>query len=322
MFNRRFVTCGLAIFLTCSAGAALAQQYPTKPIRLIVPFGPGSTADTIARVIGNSVGSDLGQNVVVDNRPGAGGTIGGAEAARAAGDGYTLVLGTVASHAVGPLTMQNVSYDPIANFEPITLIVDAPAIIVVHSSVPASNLKELIDYIKANPGMNYTSAGTGTTTHIAGEALKLKAGLNMTHVPYKAAGQAISDIVSGQVKMMIYQIPAVRQHIETGALKAIATTSAKRTRSFPNVPAVAETYPGFDFSAWFGIMAPAQTPKPVVEQLHKSILKAMDTPELKQQLATQGLDPIGLGPDQFRALIVSALPKWKELIELTGTKAQ
>jgi tripartite-type tricarboxylate transporter receptor subunit TctC len=322
MFNRRFVTCGLAIFLTCSAGAALAQQYPTKPIRLIVPFGPGSTADTIARVIGNSVGSDLGQNVVVDNRPGAGGTIGGAEAARAAGDGYTLVLGTVASHAVGPLTMQNVSYDPIANFEPITLIVDAPAIIVVHSSVPASNLKELIDYIKANPGMNYTSAGTGTTTHIAGEALKLKAGLNMTHVPYKAAGQAISDIVSGQVKMMIYQIPAVRQHIETGALKAIATTSAKRTRSFPNVPAVAETYPDFDFSAWFGIMAPAQTPKPVVEQLHKSILKAMDTSELKQQLATQGLDPIGLGPDQFRALIVSALPKWKELIELTGTKAQ
>jgi tripartite-type tricarboxylate transporter receptor subunit TctC len=322
MLNRRFVICGLSIFLTCSFGAALAQQYPDKPIRLIVPFGPGSTADTIARVIGNSVGSDLRQNVVIDNRPGAGGTIGGAEAARAAGDGYTLVLGTVASHAVGPLTMQNVSYDPIANFEPVTLIVDAPAIMVVHSSVPASNLKEFIDYVKANPGINYTSAGTGTTTHIAGEALKLKAGINMTHVPYKAAGQAISDLVSGQVKMMIYQIPAVRQHIEKGTLKPIATTSEKRTRSFPNVPAVAETYPGFDFSAWFGIMAPAGTSKPIVDQLHKSILKAMDTPELKQQLATQGLDPIGLGPDQFRSLIVSALPKWKELIEQTGTKAQ
>jgi tripartite-type tricarboxylate transporter receptor subunit TctC len=218
--------------------------------------------------------------------------------------------------------MQNVSYDPIANFEPVTLIVDAPAIMVVHSSVPASNLKEFIDYVKANPGINYTSAGTGTTTHIAGEALKLKAGINMTHVPYKAAGQAISDLVSGQVKMMIYQIPAVRQHIEKGTLKPIATTSEKRTRSFPNVPAVAETYPGFDFSAWFGIMAPAGTSKPIVDQLHKSILKAMDTPELKQQLATQGLDPIGLGPDQFRSLIVSALPKWKELIEQTGTKAQ
>jgi len=322
--NRRQLL-GAATALTTMAffaRVADAQQFPTKPIKIIVPFGAGSTADVIARLIGNSVGADLGQTFVIENKPGAGGTIGGAEAARAPNDGYTLVLGTVASHAVGPLMMQNVSYDPIADFAPITMIADAPAIMVVHPSVPASNLAEFIAYVKQTGNLNYASAGTGTTTHLAGEALKLKAGINLTHVPYKAVGQAITDLVSGQVKMMFYQVPSVKQFIDAGQLKAIAVTTAKRIALMPNVPTIAETYPGFDFSAWFGILAPARTPKQILEQLHKAILKAMSTPELKKQLEVQGLVASGIGPDQFASLMKTAMPQWRETIKAISTKAQ
>lgn len=322
--NRRQLL-GAATALTTlafSAKTANAQQYPTKPVIIIVPFGAGSTADIIARLIGNSVGNDLGQTFVIENKPGAGGTIGAGEVARAPNDGYTLVLGTVASHAVGPLTMQNVSYDPIADFAPITMIADAPAIMVVNPSVPASNLAEFIAYVKQEGNLNYASAGTGTTTHIAGEALKLKAGIKLTHVPYKAVGQAITDVVSGQIKMMIYQVPSVKQFIDVGKLRAIAVTTAKRIPLMPNVPTIAETYPGFDFSAWFGILAPARTPKPILEQLHNSILKAMSSPEMKKQLEVQGLVASGIGLDQFASLMKAAMPQWKETIEATGTKAQ
>lgn len=285
---------------------------------MIVPFGAGSTADVIARLVGHSVSTDVGQPVVVENRPGAGGTIGAVEVARASADGYTIVLGTVASHAVGPLTMPNVPYDPIADFAPITMIADAPAIMVVHQSVPASNLKEFIAYAKKVGNLDYVSAGTGTTTHIAGEALARRAGIELTHVPYKAVGQAITDIVSGQVKMMIYQVPSVRQHIENGALKSIAVTTAKRIALMPDVPTIAEDYPGFDFSAWFGVLAPAGTPQPVLDRLHQSILKAMNTPELQKQFESQGLIASGLAPDEFAALMKSALPQWREIIEATG----
>lgn len=320
--NRRHVLTAVATLIatTLIAPPSYAQQYPTKPIRLIVPFGPGSTADVIARLIGNSVGSDLGQTFIIENKPGAGGTLGAMEAARAPNDGYTLVLGTVASHAVGPLTMQNVSYDPIADFAPITMIADAPAIMVTHPSVPATNLAEFIAYVKKVGNLNYASAGTGTTTHLAGEALKLKAGINLTHVPYKAVGQAITDVVSGQVKMMIYQVPSVKPFIDDGRLKAIAVTTAKRIALLPNVPTIAENYPGFDFSAWFGILAPAGTPKPTLEKLHASILKAMGTAELKKQMEVQGLVASGIGPDQFASLMKSALPQWKDIIAATGTK--
>ena len=321
--NRRQLLIGAAALANAGwlAGGARAQSYPTKPVRLIVPFGAGSTTDVIARLIGNSVGADLGQSFVIDNKPGAGGTIGAAEAARAASDGYTLVMGTVASHAVAPLTMQSVSYDPITDFAPITLIADAPAIMVVHPSVPANNLAEFIAYVKKAGNLDYASAGTGTTTHLAGEALKLKAGINLTHVPYKAVGQAITDIVSGQVKMMIYQVPSVKPFVDNGQLKAIAVTTAKRINLMPNVPTIAETYPGFDFSAWFGVLAPAGTPKPILEQLHASIVKAMGTAELKKSMEVQGLVASGIGPDQFAATMKSALPMWKEIIAATGTKA-
>jgi tripartite-type tricarboxylate transporter receptor subunit TctC len=323
MNRRHFLGAAAAVVnIALFIRAAGAQQFPTKPIRLIVPFGAGSTADVIARLIGHSVGADLGQTFVIENKPGAGGTLGAAEVARAPSDGYTLVLGTVASHTVAPLTMRNVSYDPIADFAPITMIADAPSIMVVHPSLPASNLAEFIAYVRQVGNLDYASAGTGTTTHIAGEALKLRAGINLTHVPYKDVGQAITDVVAGHVKMMIYQVPSVKQFIDSGQLRAIAVTTAQRIALMPNVPTIAETYPGFDFSAWFGIFAPARTPKPILEQLHKAVFKAMNTPELKKQFEIQGLVASGIGPDQFAGVMKAAMPQWKRTIEATGTKAQ
>ena len=311
----------LALVVALAPLAATAQQYPSKPIRLIVPFGPGSTADIIARQIGAALSRDLGQQVVVENKPGAGGTIGAAEAGRAPADGYTLVLGTVASHATGVLTMANVSFDPIRDFQPITLIANAPSMIVVHPSVPARTAAELVAYLKANPGTNFTSAGPGTTAHLAGESFGAKTGVTLVHVPYKAVGQAIADTVGGQVKMMVYQLAGLKGHIDGGTLRPIAAVSAKRIAALPDLPTVAETLiPGFDFAPWFGMMAPANTPRPIVQRLHASILKAMETPELKKQLDGQGLEAVGMEPDRFGEFMKVDFQRWREVIGAAGVK--
>jgi tripartite-type tricarboxylate transporter receptor subunit TctC len=303
--------------------AASAQAYPTKPIRLIVPFGAGSTADIIARTIGASLSKDLGQQVVVENKPGAGGTIGAAEAARTPADGHTLVLGTVASHVTGVLMMANVSFDPIRDFQAITLIANAPSMIVVHPSVPARTPAELVAYLKANPGSNFTSAGPGTTAHLAGESFAAKTGVKMVHVPYKAVGQAISDVVGGQVKVMVYQLAGLKGHIDAGTLRPIAAVSAKRIAALPDLPTVAETLvPGFDFAPWFGMMAPAGTPRPIIERLHQSIVKSMGTPELRNQLNAQGLEAVGMEPDRFAEFMKTDLQRWREVIAASGVKTQ
>jgi tripartite-type tricarboxylate transporter receptor subunit TctC len=301
---------------------ALAQPYPAKPIRLIVPFGAGSTADIIARTIGAVLSRDLGQQVVVENKPGAGGTIGAAEAARTPPDGYTLVLGTVASHGTGVIMMQNVSFDPVKDFQPITLIANAPSMIVVHPSLPARTPAELVAYLKANPGTTFTSAGPGTTAHLAGESFAAKTGVKMVHVPYKAVGQAITDVVAGQVKVMVYQLAGLKGHIDAGALRPIAAVSAKRIAALPELPTIAETLaPGFDFAPWFGIMAPAGTPRAVIQRLHQAIVKGMETPELKKQLDAQGLEAVGMEPDRFAEFVKADLQRWREVIAASGVKA-
>jgi tripartite-type tricarboxylate transporter receptor subunit TctC len=320
---KRIASAAAALGLALAACGATAQSYPAKPIRLIVPFGAGSTADIIARQIGASVSKDLGQQVVVENKPGAGGTIGGAEAARAPADGHTLVLGTVASHGTGVLMMANVGYDPVKDFQAITLIANAPSILVVHNSVPVKTPAELVRYLKNNPGTNFTSAGPGTTAHLAGESLAIKTETRLVHIPYKAVGQAISDTVGGQVKLMVYQVPALKPHIDSGALRAIAVVSEKRVAALPNVPTIAETIvPGFDFTAWFGIMAPAGTPRPIVQRLHAAILKGMEGPELKKQLDAQGLEAVGMGPDPFSEFMKVDIQRWREVIAASGVKAQ
>jgi tripartite-type tricarboxylate transporter receptor subunit TctC len=218
--------------------------------------------------------------------------------------------------------MQGVKYDPVKDFQPITIVANAPGVIAVHRTVPASNLKELIDYLKANPGTDYSSAGSGTTTHLAGEALKLEMGVPMTHVPYKAVGQAISDLLAGTVKVMFYQLPSVKPYVASHGLKIVGVTSPKRISALPDVAAVSEIYPGFDFSAWFGMFAPANTPKPVVDRLYRSIMKSIDTPEFRQLMAEQGLEPSGITPDAFQAFMKTDLLKWKNVISATGAKVQ
>lgn len=322
MLRRKFLS---RLALACSvlpATAALAQSFPSRPIRIIVPFGAGSTSDVLARAIAQGMSADLGQGVVVDNRPGAGGTMGATEAARAAADGYTLVLGTVASHAVATYTMQGVSYDPLKDFEPLTILADAPGVIAVHSSVPVSNMTEFVAYLKRNPGTTYSSAGVGTTTHLSGEALRLAVGVPMTHVPYKAVGQAITDLLSGTVKVMFYQLPSLKPYVASHGIKIVGVTSAKRLPTLPDVQPVSEIYPGFDFSAWFGMFAPANTPKPVIDSLYKSIVKTMATPAYKQLMASQGLEPGGLAPDAFQAFMRTDLQKWKRVTAATGTSLQ
>lgn len=310
-----------ALSLALASIAAAAQAYPSKPIRLIVPFGAGSTADIIARQIGATLSNDLGQQVVVENKPGAGGTIGAAEAARASADGYTLVLGTVASHATGVLTMANVSFDPIRDFQPIMLIANAPSMIVVHPSVPARNPAELVEYLRSNPGTHFTSAGPGTTAHLAGESFAMKTGVKVVHVPYKAVGQAIGDTLGGQVKMLVYQLAGLKAHIEAGTLRPIAALSAKRIAALPDLPTIAESLiPGFDFAPWFGIMAPAGTPRPIVLRLFGSIQKGMETPELKKQLDAQGLEAVGMEPDRFAEFMKADLQRWREVISASGIK--
>ena len=313
----------LLLFLCVFSCAAFAQDYPAKPIRLVVPFGAGSTADIIARTIGASLSKDFGQQVVIENKPGAGGTIGAAEVARAAPDGYTLVLGTVASHGTGVLMMQNVNFDPLKDFQAITLIANAPSMIVVHPSLPVRTPQELVAYLNANPGTNFTSAGPGTTAHLAGEFFATRNGVKMAHVPYKAVGQAITDVVAGQVKVMVYQLAGLKGHIDAGALRPIAAVSARRIAALPDLPTVSETLvPNFDFAPWFGIMAPAGTPRPVIQRLHQAVMKSMDTPQLKTQLDAQGLEAVGMEPDRFAAFMKSDLERWREVIKASGVKAQ
>ncbi len=311
----------IAITLSCTS--AFAQTYPTKPIRLIVPFGAGSTADIIGRVLGASLTKDLGQQVVVENKPGAGGTIGGAEAARGAPDGYTLVIGTVASHGIGPLTMKDVSYDAIKNFQAITLIANVPNMIAVHPSVPVKTPAELVAFIKDNPGFTFTSAGPGTTAHLAGEFFGERLGLKLTHIPYKAVGQAMTDVIGGQVKMIVYQLAGLKAHVDAGTVRPIAATSLTRIPALPNLPTVAETViPGFDFAPWFGFMAPAGTPRPIVDRLHALVVAAVQSPEMKKQFDAQGVEPVLKGPDEFQAFMRTDYDRWRAILEMAGMRPQ
>ncbi|MFM9883468.1 MAG: Bug family tripartite tricarboxylate transporter substrate binding protein [Burkholderiales bacterium] len=317
----RTVATLIAITLGCTS--ALAQTYPVKPIRLIVPFGAGSTTDIIGRVIGASLTKDLGQQVVVENKPGAGGTIGGADAARGAPDGYTLVIGTVASHGIGPLTMKDVSYDAVKNFQAITLIANVPNMIAVHPSVPAKTPAELVEFLKSNPGFTFTSAGPGTTAHLAGEFFGERLGLKLTHVPYKAVGQAITDVIGGQVKMIVYQLAGLKAHVDAGTVRPIAATSVTRIPALPNLPTVAETLiAGFDFAPWFGLMAPAGTPRPIVDRLHTLVVTAVQSAEMKKQFDAQGMEPVLKGPDEFQAFMRTDYERWRVILEKAGMRPQ
>ena len=303
------------------AGAAHAQDYPNRPIRLIVPFSPGGSTDTISRILAGRIGAALGQTMIVENKPGAGGNIGGDFVAKSKPDGYTLLfVGT--STAVNPTLYKNMPYDVMRDLEPVIHLVNLNGILVVHPDVPIRSVKELLDLSRSKPGtLNYASAGSGTTLHLAGEMFKSMTKADLTHVPYKGSGPALTDLIGGQVQMMFANMPGTIQHVRAGRLRVIAVTGDKRSSVLPDVPTIAEEgVPGYRATGWFGVMAPAGTPRDVVNRLNAEFNKALDAPELVEVLRNEGAEVVGGSPEDFRKHLVSEIERWAAVIRGAGLK--
>jgi tripartite-type tricarboxylate transporter receptor subunit TctC len=304
--NRCVLIALLAVIFTAPLEeAALAQAYPSKPIRLIVPFAPGGGNDNIARLVGKRVSDSLGQPLVIDNRPGAGGVLGAELAAKSAPDGYTLFLGGVGSHALNPNLIEKLPYDPIRDFAPVALLAQAPLILVVHPSVPARDTAEFVAYARKNPGkLNFASNGNGTSSQLAAVMFDSMAGVDMVHVPYKGLSPALTDLLSGQVQLMFSSVVAILPHIKAGKLRALAVTGAKRLTALPEVPTIAEAgFPGYEASSWYGILAPAGTPREIVMKLNTEFRKALEQLEVRKNLLAEGAEPVGGTPEQFAEYI-------------------
>ncbi|MBE9607534.1 tripartite tricarboxylate transporter substrate binding protein [Acetobacteraceae bacterium H6797] len=303
---------------------ALAQDnWPSRPIRLIVPFGAGTSTDIVSRLLTPKMSERLGQPIVVENRAGAGGVVGSDAVAKSAPDGYTLCMGSIASHSVNMSLMPNMPYDALKDFTAISLVTEAPNLLVVSPNVPAKTLPEFIDWAKKQSnGVSYASAGNGTSSHLAGELLKLKTGAPLVHVPYRSGAQAVTDVISGQVPMTIYQVTAVLPFVRDGKLKALAATSAQRLSMVPEVPtAIEQGVADFDVSAWHGFFGPARMPAPVRDKLYASLKEALFAPELQEQLKNQGLIPVAMAPGDFHPWLAKDIEKWREVVKISGAKA-
>jgi tripartite-type tricarboxylate transporter receptor subunit TctC len=293
--------------------AAHAQTYPNRPVKLIVGFEAGGNTDTVARIVGQKLGERLGQQVVVENKLGASGTIGTSEAARAAPDGYTLTMGTTTTHAIAPAAFAKLPYDPIADFEPIAMVAIAPYLLVVHPSFPAKDLREFVSVVKAAPGKyNYGSAGQATTTHLVMATLAAKEGLEMVHIPFKGNAPATTAVLGNQVEILFGALPPLLTHVKAGKLRALAISSGKRSPSAPDVPTVAEAgVPGFDMALWLGFFAPRGTPPAIVKRLETELLAVARSPELKEALEKQGLEANPLGAAELGSLLKSDIGTYK-----------
>jgi len=299
------------------------QSYPNRPIRFIVPFAPGGSTDTLARTVGQKLGEALGEQVVVDNRSGGNGNIGTDLVAHAAPDGYTILLGYIANLAIGPSLYAKLPFDPVKDLAPVTQLAVAPNILVVHPSVPAKNFKEFIAYAKANPQkVNFASAAVASPGHLACELLNHAAGIHMQHVPYKGSGQAVVDLVGGQVQVMVSGMSSVMPHIKAGRLRALAVTGAQRSPAVPDIPTIAESgFPKFEATAWYGVLVPARTPKAIVTRLHDEIVRALKMPDVKERLESVGFEIVGSTPEAFGAYIKSEIVKWAPVVKASGAKA-
>jgi tripartite-type tricarboxylate transporter receptor subunit TctC len=312
----------LLLAVLAVAAPAQAESYPDKPIKLVVPFAPAGATDVLARIVGQKLSEIEMQPVIVDNRAGAGGNIGSDAVAKAARDGYTLLMGAVGTHAINVSLYKKMPYDPVKDFVPVVLVATVPNVLVVPASLPVNSVKELIAYGKANPGkLNFGSSGNGTSIHLSGELFKSMTGVDMQHVPYKGSGPATVDLLSGQVQMMFDNLPSAMPNIKSGKLKALAVTSAKRSPSLPDVPTIAEAgVPGYEAPSWFGILVPKGTPPEIVAELNTDINKILAMPDTKKKFLEQGAEPAGGTPEQFAALINSEIPKWAKVVKASGAQ--
>jgi tripartite-type tricarboxylate transporter receptor subunit TctC len=305
-------------------GTAAAQaQYPNRPVRLVVPFPPGGGSDTLARILGPKLSEALGQQVVIDNRPGAGANIGAEVAAKTPPDGYTLLMGNVA-HAINVSLYSKLNYDLVRDFAPVSLLASTPNIVVVHPSVPVRSVKELIALAKARPGqLDVASSGAGSSAHLAGELFNSLAGTKMNHVPYKGGGPAVIALVGGQVSVGFATTPSVIQHVKSGKLRGLAVTSAKRSPSTPELPTVSEAgLKGYEAGTWYGMLVPAGTPKDVISRLHAESVKLLALADVKQRLDATGFESFGTTPEQFGAYIRSEVEKWGKVVRAAGVRVE
>jgi tripartite-type tricarboxylate transporter receptor subunit TctC len=301
--------------------AAQAGDFPNKPIRMVVPFPPGGATDAAARLVAVKMSEHWGQPVVVDNRAGAGGNVGSDLVAKSAPDGYTLVMGVTGSHAINTSLYSKMPYDPVTDFVAISQVAVVPNVLVVHPSVPAHNLAELVALAKTEPGkLNYASLGNGTAAHLGMEMLKAEAGVDITHVPYKGSAPAVADLLAGQVQMMVDGLPSALPHVKAGKLRAIALTSLHRAPALPDLPTIAETYPGFYADAWSGLFAPKGTPQPVVDKLSTEVQRILRLPDVREKLAALGAEPVGSTQAEFTAHVKREIDKWAKVVKTSGAK--
>ncbi|HEV7800303.1 MAG TPA: tripartite tricarboxylate transporter substrate binding protein [Burkholderiales bacterium] len=306
-----------ALLAALAPAIATAQNYPAKPLRFIVPFPPGGGNDTIARLVAQKLSASLGQQVLVDNRPGAGGTIGAEAAARSPGDGYTMFLAGVGTHGINPNLRKKLPYDALKDFEAVSLIASAPLLVVIHPSLPAKSVKELIAIAKARPGqINYASNGAGGSSHLAVELFDMMAGVKLTHIPYKGMVPAFTDLLSGEVQVMFSSAVAMLPQVKAGRLRAIAMTGSKRSAAIPNIPTVAESgVPGYETGSWYGITVPAGTPKPIVERLSRETQTIVKSKDITSKLNEEAVIPVGSTPEAFDKHIRNELARWAKVIK-------
>jgi len=320
--SRTLLAGALLAALPVAAFAQAKTTYPTKPIRLIVAFPPGGSTDIVARLVGQKLSERLGQQVIIDNRGGAGGMLGTEIAARANADGYTLTMGTTSTHVIAPAAYPSVKYDPVTDFVPITLVASTPYLLVLNPSVPAKSVKDFVGLMKSQPGkLNYASAGAGSTTHLAMEMLKLASGTDIVHVPYKGNGPAGAAVVGGQVQALFGSMPAVLPQAKSGKVRATGMVTAKRSPALPDVPTVAEQgYPGFDVSLWLGFFAPKGTPAPITTKLYNELVAIAKSPDMKEQFERNGADPAWTTPAELTKLMKSELAKYSKVIKDANIK--
>lgn len=301
------------------ADQASAETYPSRPVKLIVPFPAGGPTDVQARIVAQEMSKTLGQQIVVDNRGGAGGSIAAQAAATSPPDGYTVFFATGGTHGINPSLYKNVPYDAVKDFDPVVFISTSPNVFVANPKFPANTMAELVEYAKKNPGkVNYATAGIGTTTHMSAELLQSVSGINIVHVPYRGGGPAMNDLLGGQIELMVDGLPSAMPHIKAGSIKALGVTTSARAASAPEIPTVAETVPGYEAVAWFGLVVPKGTPKEAIEKLNAVANRALQLDIVKARYAELGADPVGGSPQDLQRQITSELKKWAEVVKATG----